>query len=131
MHAPAGLFPRPYMPGRCPKKVIATFDMMGKAVAKCIQDGRLMDLDLSLPFISLVQRKPLDFAHLEALDPVTANSLLKIKATAKSAKSRRGTSRLDGCKVDDLCLYFTLPGYPDYELCPGGKDKQARLLSSC
>lgn len=124
VHAPAGLFPRPYMPGRCPKKVIATFDMMGKAVAKCIQDGRMMDLDLSLPFLSLVQRKPLDFTHLEALDPVTANSLLKIKATAKSAKSRRGASRLDGCKVDDLCLYFTLPGYPDYELCPGGKDKQ-------
>lgn len=124
VHAPAGLFPRPYMPGRCPRKVIATFDMMGKAVAKCIQDGRMMDLDLSLPFMSLVQRKPLDFAHLEALDPVTANSLMKIKATAKSAKSRRGASKLNGCKVDDLCLYFTLPGYPDYELCPGGKDKQ-------
>lgn len=123
VHSPAGLFPRPYPPGKCPKKVIATFDMMGRAVAKCIQDGRMMDLDLSLPFLSLILSKPLDFAHLEALDPVTANSLLKIKATAKGAKSRRGASKLDGCNVDDLCLYFTLPGYPDYELCPGGKDK--------
>lgn len=29
---------------------------------------------------------------------------------------------LDGCKVDDLALGFTLPGYPTIELKKGGKD---------
>ena len=29
---------------------------------------------------------------------------------------------LDGCKIDDLALIFTLPGYPTIELKKGGKD---------
>ena len=29
---------------------------------------------------------------------------------------------LDGCKIDDLLLVFTLPGYPNIELKKGGKD---------
>ncbi|CAF0758204.1 unnamed protein product [Rotaria sordida] len=29
---------------------------------------------------------------------------------------------LDGCKIDDLSLVFTLPGYPNIELKKGGKD---------
>lgn len=122
IHAPAGLFPRPYVPGKCPKKVIATFDMMGKAVAKCFQDSRLMDLNLSLPFISLLQHKTLDFAHLEVLDPRAAWTLLKVKNAAKAARGRRPGKHSDGWKVEDLCLYFTLPGYPEYELVPGGTD---------
>lgn len=122
IHSPAGLFPRPYMPGKCPKKVIATFDMMGKGVAKCFQDARLMDLNLSLPFVSLLQHKTLDFAHLEVLDPRAAWTLLKVKNAAKAARGHRGGKHSDGWKVEDLCLYFTLPGYPEYELVPGGTD---------
>eukprot|EP00892_Ulva_mutabilis_P001731 jgi/Ulvmu1/11559/UM079_0002.1 len=122
IHSPAGLFPRPYMPGKCPKKVIATFDMMGKAVAKCFQDSRLMDLNLSLPFISLLQHKSLDFAHLEVLDSRAAWTLVKVKNAAKAARGRRTGKHSDGWKVEDLCLYFILPGYPEYELVPGGTD---------
>jgi len=29
---------------------------------------------------------------------------------------------LDGCKIDDLALVFTLPGHPNIELKKGGKD---------
>jgi E3 ubiquitin-protein ligase TRIP12 len=29
---------------------------------------------------------------------------------------------LDGCKIDDLALVFTLPGFPNIELKKGGKD---------
>jgi E3 ubiquitin-protein ligase TRIP12 len=29
---------------------------------------------------------------------------------------------LDGCKIDDLALIFTLPGHPNIELKKGGKD---------
>jgi E3 ubiquitin-protein ligase TRIP12 len=29
---------------------------------------------------------------------------------------------LDGCKIDDLALVFTLPGHPNVELKKGGKD---------
>jgi E3 ubiquitin-protein ligase TRIP12 len=29
---------------------------------------------------------------------------------------------LDGCKIDDLSLVFTLPGHPNIELKKGGKD---------
>jgi E3 ubiquitin-protein ligase TRIP12 len=128
-----GLFPKPYKPGTCPKKVLALFEMLGKAVAKCLQDGRLMDIDFSPVFLSAILRKPTDFSHLEALDPVLASQLLRLKRAAQAGKgSRRGGGPLlhDGASIEDLCLDFTLPGYPDYELCPDGANKLVKA-SNC
>ena len=128
-----GLFPKPYPPGTCPKKVLALFDMLGKATAKCLQDGRLMDIDFAPAFLSAILRKPLDFSHLEALDPGLAAQLLRLKRAARSGKDgRRGgaSPHLDGASIDDLCLTFTLPGYSGYELAPRGADKAVRA-STC
>jgi E3 ubiquitin-protein ligase TRIP12 len=134
VYATHGLFPKPYMPGTCPKKVLALFEMLGKAVAKCLQDGRLMDIDFSPAFLSAILRKPVDFSHLEALDPGLASQLLRLKRAAqaggKGGRRSGGCSYLDGASIEDLCLDFTLPGYPDYELCPGGANKAVKA-SNC
>uniref|UniRef100_A0A7S3VMY1 HECT-type E3 ubiquitin transferase n=1 Tax=Dunaliella tertiolecta TaxID=3047 RepID=A0A7S3VMY1_DUNTE len=41
---------------------------------------------------------------------------------AAAAEEALGPVRIDGVAVDDLCLTFTLPGQPDYELIPNGAD---------
>jgi E3 ubiquitin-protein ligase TRIP12 len=125
IYTTAGLFPKPYAPGTCPKKVLAFFEMMGKAVAKCLQDNRLMDVDLSPAFLAALLRKPLDFSHLEALDPGLAAQLLRLKRAAAAGNAGRRAAAagiLDGAAIEDLCLNFTLPGYASYELMPGGAD---------
>lgn len=79
MYTQHGLFPRPYAPGTCPKKVISLFDMLGKAMAKCLQDSRLIDLQLAPAFFRTLLSYPLDFSDLEHLDPGLAASLAKIR----------------------------------------------------
>lgn len=37
--------------------------------------------------------------------------------------------RFRGASIDDLCLDFTLPGYPEYVLKPG--DENVRTRTSC
>lgn len=34
---------------------------------------------------------------------------------------------MDGCRVDDLCLSFTLPGFDNVELIRNGRNEQVRL----
>ena len=133
VYTSTGLFPRPYAPGTCPKKVLALFEMMGKATAKCLQDNRLMDVDFAPAFLSAILRKPLDFAHLEALDPGLAQQLLRLKRAARAAKSGKraaAAAALDGAAIEDLCLDLTLPGYPSYELMPGGA-REAVKTANC
>jgi E3 ubiquitin-protein ligase TRIP12 len=132
VYTSTGLFPKPYPPGTCPKKVLALFEMMGKATAKCLQDIRLMDIDFAPAFLSAILRKPLDFAHLEALDPGLAAQLLRMKRAARAAKAgKRGgaTAVLDGASIEDLCLDFTLPGYSSYELLPGGANHPVKAIN--
>ncbi|KAK8987311.1 hypothetical protein V6N11_027067 [Hibiscus sabdariffa] len=60
IQAPLGLFPRPWPPnanaseGTQFSKVIEYFQLLGRVMAKALQDGRLLDLPLSTPFYKLV-----------------------------------------------------------------------------
>uniref|UniRef100_A0A1I8GC05 E3 ubiquitin-protein ligase n=1 Tax=Macrostomum lignano TaxID=282301 RepID=A0A1I8GC05_9PLAT len=49
---PSGLFPAPYR--TCPPRVAALFRLLGMSLAKCLQDGRLMDVSLSTPLLRLL-----------------------------------------------------------------------------
>ena len=74
-----GLFPQPYQPGACPKKVLSLFDMLGQAIAKCLQDSRLLDLQLAPSFLRAMLGHPLNMFDLEHIDPSLAASLFKLK----------------------------------------------------
>jgi E3 ubiquitin-protein ligase TRIP12 len=60
VQAPLGLFPRPWPPsadtsdGSQFSKVIEYFRLVGRVMAKALQDGRLLDLPLSTAFYKLV-----------------------------------------------------------------------------
>ena len=60
VQAPLGLFPRPWpanadaSEGTQIFKVIEYFRLLGRVMAKALQDGRLLDLPLSVAFYKLV-----------------------------------------------------------------------------
>lgn len=60
IQAPLGLFPRPWPPnsdassGSLFSKAVEHFRLIGRVMAKALQDGRLLDLPLSTAFYKLI-----------------------------------------------------------------------------
>ncbi|XP_077239573.1 ubiquitin-protein ligase 4 [Tasmannia lanceolata] len=133
--APLGLFPRPWPAGLDSSKgiymseVIKKFVLLGKIVAKALQDGRVLDLPFSKAFYKLILGQELDIYGIHSFDPELGRTLLEFQALVYRKKFLDSVSRenttftSDLCfhntRIEDLCLDFTLPGYPDYELAPG------------
>ncbi|KAJ6864878.1 hypothetical protein NC651_035445 [Populus alba x Populus x berolinensis] len=73
------------------------FFLLGQTVAKALQDGGVLDLPFAKVFYKLILQQELNLYDIQSFDP-----------------------ELDGCfwntRIEDLCLDFTLPGYPDYIL---------------
>jgi len=132
-----GLFPTPMKVGTASKKVIDLFRFLGSFVGKSMLDSRLLDLPLSVPFLKWMLGFDLAYEDLRSISPVLSNSLDElwsfcqekwaieknplltpsVKTEKISALRLRGDS-----KVEDLCLDFTLPGYPSWDLKPGGSN---------
>ncbi|GMH23656.1 hypothetical protein Nepgr_025499 [Nepenthes gracilis] len=135
VQAPLGLFPFPWPPnsdsadGSRFSKVIEYFRLLGRVMAKALQDGRLLDLPLSTAFYKLVLGQELDLHDILSFDPDFGKILQELQALVcrkQYLESIGGDNpealaelRLRGASVEDLCLDFTLPGYPDYILKPG------------
>ncbi|KAF6266557.1 hypothetical protein COO60DRAFT_1697133 [Scenedesmus sp. NREL 46B-D3] len=112
VYAPHGLFPAP-LPE--PKRgahaaVVEHFRLLGRAVAKALQDNRLLDLPLNPVFFRAALGKPLDLFDVGQVDPVLGASLERLAAAAAAHAAAAGPG------------LFTLPGEPAYELCAGGCD---------
>ncbi|KAL2649350.1 hypothetical protein R1flu_017478 [Riccia fluitans] len=138
VHAPNGLFPRPWSAGSDTSgtskygKVIEYFRLLGRVMAKALQDGRLLDLPLSRGFYKLVLGQELDCYDILSIDPELGKNLQEMQFLVRRKQyleSQDGNSKkmiealtFRGSKIEDLCLDFTLPGYPDYLLKPGGND---------
>jgi len=123
--APLGLFPRPLPPGRHrleTSSISRNFRLLGRFVAKALQDCRLLDLPLSPVMYRLILGRKVDLYTLRAVDPALSTSLERLHAAERAVAGTGHVATVDGCSIDDLCLTFVLPGYPKYELCPGGAD---------
>lgn len=48
--APQGLFPAPLPPSRQGSRLLPRFTLLGRAAAKALQDGRMLDVPLSYTF---------------------------------------------------------------------------------
>eukprot|EP00928_Gymnodinium_smaydae_P006424 TRINITY_DN1226_c0_g3_i2.p1 TRINITY_DN1226_c0_g3~~TRINITY_DN1226_c0_g3_i2.p1 ORF type:complete len:873 (-),score=132.81 TRINITY_DN1226_c0_g3_i2:44-2662(-) len=115
---PSGmLFPEPALP-RGPgedqaagwQHVLDCFRLLGQVVAKCILDGRLVDLHLHPLFWRAVLRGgPVSRTCLREVDPELANSLNQMR-------------NMDDATLSQLSVDFTLPGHPEIELKPGGSE---------
>ncbi|EEF31560.1 hect ubiquitin-protein ligase, putative [Ricinus communis] len=135
VQAPLGLFPRPWPPsadaseGSQFYKAVEYFRLVGRVMAKALQDGRLLDLPLSTAFYKLVLNQELDLYDILSFDAEFGKVLQELHALVcrKRFLESSGTDNLDaisdlrfrGTLIEDLCLDFTLPGYPDYILKPG------------
>ncbi|KAM1987118.1 hypothetical protein ACFX15_034426 [Malus domestica] len=137
VQAPLGLFPRPWPPnavasdGSQFSKVIEYFRLVGRVMAKALQDGRLLDLPLSTAFYKLLLGQELDLHDVLSFDAELGKTLQELHnlVCRKLYLESNGDNcdaiaelRFRGASVDDLCLDFTLPGYPDYVLKPGDEN---------
>ncbi|KAJ6840622.1 E3 ubiquitin-protein ligase UPL3 [Iris pallida] len=132
VQAPLGLFPRPWPPsadaseGSQFSKVVEYFRLLGRVMAKALQDGRLLDLPLSTTFYKLVLGQELDLHDILSFDTEFGKILQEmqilvhrkkfLEATVGSNHRLVSDLRFRGTPIEDLCLDFTLPGYPEYIL---------------
>ncbi|KAG8503728.1 hypothetical protein CXB51_001710 [Gossypium anomalum] len=135
VQAPLGLFPRPWPPNADASegsqffKVIEYFRLLGRVMAKALQDGRLLDLPLSTPFYKLVLGQELDLYDILSFDGEFGKILQELhflvcrkqylESTSGESSAAVDELRFRGTPIEDLCLDFTLPGYPEYILKPG------------
>ncbi|RDX75296.1 E3 ubiquitin-protein ligase UPL3, partial [Mucuna pruriens] len=135
VQAPLGLFPRPWptnsdaSEGSQFSKVIEYFRLLGRVMAKALQDGRLLDLPLSVAFYKLVLSQDLDLHDILFIDAELGRTLQELNAIVcrKNYIKSIGGSYTDtivnlnfhGAPIEELCLDFTLPGYPEYTLKEG------------
>ncbi|KAL8115765.1 hypothetical protein AgCh_022317 [Apium graveolens] len=142
IQAPLGLFPRPWSTGadvsngRKLSKVVEHFRLLGRVLAKALQDGRLLDLPLSTAFYKLLLGQDLDLHDIISFDAELGKTLLEMQALvyrkkyleSMGANDQIADLRFHGTLIEDLCLDFTLPGYPDYILKPGEENVDINSL---
>ena len=135
VQAPLGLFPRPWpstadvSEGSRFHKAIEYFRLLGRVMAKALQDGRLMDVPLSTAFYKLILGQELDLHDIILFDAELGKTLQELRVLVDrkhylEAEGGDNSSVISdlcfrGSRIEDLCLDFTLPGYPEYILRPG------------
>ncbi|XP_076899021.1 E3 ubiquitin-protein ligase UPL3-like [Bidens hawaiensis] len=134
--APLGLFPRPWpvtvdgSNGSAFFKVTEHFRLLGRVMAKALQDGRLLDLPLSPAFYKLVLGQELDLHDISLFDGEFGKTLQELQALVSRKQYLESIHdqneilnlRFRGAPLEDLCFDFSLPGYPDYVLKTGDND---------
>jgi len=143
IYAPQGLFPKPMLQpaeGTEPSRTLQIFTFMGRFVAKAMLDNRLVDLPFSTTFYRHLLGCELGMNDLYELNPQLAKSLTQLQqlAVEHSNLLRCGGEpaeieaaiqalSLQGCRVADLGLDWTLPGHPQVELVPAGAQRNVTI----
>lgn len=145
----SGLFPRPLSDDEAlapnGQRILHLFRILGKFVARSMIDSRIIDLHFSPIFFRIGQTsaggiKP-SLGAVKIVDPGLARSLKTIKKFALARKeidedpSKTAAQKVTDCenividsvRLEDLCLDFTLPGYPNIELEPNGAAKRVTI----
>lgn len=143
VQSPLGLFPQPWPPTAAASegskffKVVEYFRLVGRVMAKALQDGRLLDLPLSTAFYKLLLGQELDLYDILSFDTEFGKTLqeLQILVARKqfldscSSESQKIDLCFRGAPVEDLYLDFTLPGYPEYVLKEGGENAEVNICN--
>ncbi|KAH6887572.1 hypothetical protein B0T10DRAFT_562785 [Thelonectria olida] len=145
----SGLFPRPLSDEEATtpngERILHLFKMLGKFVARSMIDSRIIDIHLNPIFFRIGDGAStgvkLSLGAVKIVDPGLARSLKTIKKFALAKKAidedpeRTPAQKVvdtenitvDDVKLDDLCLDFTLPGYPNIELEDNGVQKRVTI----
>ena len=144
-----GLFPAP-MDDRMAnsdngKKVLHLFKIMGKFVARSMLDSRIIDIFFNPTFFrtgaSCDSAVPPSLGAVKSVDKDLASSLKLLRKFAATKKAidenpvltvhgkqeRLKEIAVDGTRVEDLEIYFTLPGYDEIELVANGADVKVTI----
>lgn len=145
-----GLFPAPFSEKaagtEAGKKILSLFSILGKFVARSMLDSRIVDISFNPTFfracVSSNSTVAPSLGSVKNVDKNLYKSLLLLrkfeaekekieKAGYSTAEKLRRLCNveIDGVAVDDLALDFTLPGYPDFELIPGGADINVTIFN--
>lgn len=107
IHAPLGLFPLSWSTDADVlvdvtfKKVLEHFDLLGRVLAKAIQDKRLISLPLSSAFYRLLLGQDLDLHDIVSFDPELGQRLLKMQGVEKGS-----------CETERFGHDYVLHDYP-------------------
>ena len=137
-----GLFPAPMTddPAQSEnnKKLLHFFKMLGKFVARSMLDSRIIDVSFNPTFFRLGNGASTteSLALVKSVDEDLANSLAQVKLFAIAKLHIEQNThlsaalkvqalqeiRVQGARIEDLMLDFTLPGYPSIELINNGSN---------
>jgi E3 ubiquitin-protein ligase TRIP12 len=138
-----GLYPAPMSAEEAStengEKRLELFKILGKFVARSMLDSRIIDVSFNPTFFRISDGTSAAVAPslgaIKAVDEDLAKSLLLLKQFADAKKkvdndSMSATAKaaalqdivIQDCRVEDLALDFTLPGYGSIELIANGAD---------
>ncbi|KAK2761596.1 Ubiquitin fusion degradation protein 4 [Arachnomyces sp. PD_36] len=138
-----GLFPAPMSEEQASqesgKGQLKLFGVLGEFVARSMLDSRIIDISFNPTFFRIGDGSSTvspSLGTVKAVDRDLANSLLLLKQFANAKKGVEDRSDLsstekqqaiseieiNGARVEDLSLDFTLPGYPSIELIKDGSN---------
>ncbi|EGY14318.1 ubiquitin fusion degradation protein [Verticillium dahliae VdLs.17] len=139
----SGLFPRPLSADEAAsangERICQLFKTLGKFVARSMIDSRIIDLNFNPTFFRITDGASISgikpsLGAVKVVDPGLARSLKTIKKFSLAKKeidedpTRTPAQKvadteaivIDDVRLEDLCLDFTLPGYPEIELVANG-----------
>ena len=143
-----GLFPAPmseqHANSDAGQKTLSLFKVLGKFVARAMLDSRMIDVAFNPAFFRIGSDPNVmtpSLGVIKQVDQDLARSLQRIKQYAIAKKKVDAQTHLTAgqrsqkaalisvgdAKIDDLYLDFTLPGYPDVELIPGGANVSVNI----
>ncbi|KAJ5380649.1 uncharacterized protein N7496_003077 [Penicillium cataractarum] len=138
-----GLFPAPMSEEQATqdsgKKQLNLFKILGKFVARSMLDSRIIDISFNPAFFRIADTLSSvapSLGTVKAVDEDLAKSLIMLKQFVKAKDAIKNDKtlsshqkalaveniRVDGVRVEDLSLDFTLPGYPSIELTEDGSN---------
>ena len=118
------------------EEVLKYFEALGALISRAIADDKLTDLPLSPLFWDICIGKPIKFNQIFRLNSTFGKSVNELKEYSLKRQKILENTELDkqikerqlaNCKmrddvsVEDLCLYFNIPG-TEIELKEGGND---------
>jgi len=136
-----GLFPAPMSEDQASsengKRTLHLFKMLGKFVARSMIDSRIIDVSFNPTFFRIGDGSNPVTPSLGAVKTVDAQLAKSLKLIKKFAVGKKAIDEnpnftpaqkvaeaealsIDGVRIDDLGLDFTLPGYSGIELLPNG-----------
>lgn len=136
VNSPSGLFPKPKSLGSA-----FLLESIGVVMAKSIEDDQKLNIKFSKTFYKSIFGSKIGVQQLTLIDLKDINpslfkfvvhlaDTLRMKLDIESDQSLTTEERIeainsltcDGSSFEDICISFTLPGFPDIEMTDNGKD---------